>query len=338
MAYVLLAFGCIAGAQSVNESVAGLISKGQSALDAGDFSQSAGDFERARQMAPDNLEVNRGLLLSYLQENRLDEAEQTGRFAIARFPQDPQLLHWLGLVYFKRGRNAEALELLRQGEKIQNSQADIHFDTALVLLSENQYPAASIELEKAVQLDPKAALPHVLLGRAYQNTNRSEQAVEQFKLALRLEPELPLGHYHLGFAYASLGRNQEAIAEYEIEIKRSPHDFSTLYQLGRCLLAAGDYKSAIEHLQRASEMDPQNADAAYDLGKALLMQGETESAVAALQRAIALRAGDPGEHYQLARALEKAGRKDEAQREFQTFAALKKQQPVTGGMATGPIQ
>jgi Flp pilus assembly protein TadD len=51
-----------------------------------------------------------------------------------------------------------------------------------------------------------------------------------------------------------------------------------------------------------------------------------------------LRAGDPGEHYQLARALEKAGRKDEAQREFQTFAALKKQQPVTGGVATGPIQ
>jgi hypothetical protein len=32
------------------------------------------------------------------------------------------------------------------------------------------------------------------------------------------------------------------------------------------------------------------------------------------------------------------GREEEAQQEFQTFAALKKIQPVTGGMAAGPTQ
>ena len=92
------------------------------------------------------------------------------------------------------------------------------------------------------------------------------------------------------------------------------------------------------HLKKAVEIDPQNSDASYDLGKALLLEGDAEAAVPALHHASQLKPADPGPHYQLARALEKMGRKQEAQQEFQTFAALKKAQPVTGGMAAGPTQ
>jgi Flp pilus assembly protein TadD len=74
------------------------------------------------------------------------------------------------------------------------------------------------------------------------------------------------------------------------------------------------------------------------LGKALLLQGDAEQAVPALRRAIALKPSNPTPHYQLSRALEKLGRKEEAQQELDTFTALNKAQPVTGGMASGPIQ
>src|SRR5271155_4738863 len=145
----MLALAFSIAVPSENESVTVLIRKGQAALDAGDFVSAAYDFERARQIAPESLDVNRGLLLSYLQENSLDDAEKVGRSAIAQFPRDSQLLHWLGLAYFKQGQNPEALETLRRAEKIENSKADIHFDTALVLLSDNRYPDAADELEKA---------------------------------------------------------------------------------------------------------------------------------------------------------------------------------------------
>jgi len=325
-------------AAAQNQPVTLLIGQGQRALDAGDFAAAASAFEKARQMAPENLEVNRGLMLSYLQEKRLDDAEALGQSAVARWPRDSELRHWLGLVYFKKGANSRALEALRGAEKLNGSEAGIHFDIALVLLSDNRYPEAADELEKAIRSDPKTALPYVLLGRAYQNTNRSLQAVEQFQTALRLEPQLPLGHYHLGFAYASLGRNREAIAEYKKELVRSPNDASVLYQLGHCLLAEGEWTSAVAQLQKATEIDPQNFDALYDLGKALLSQGEAEGAVPVFRQAIALKSSDPSAHYQLARALEKSGEKELAKQEFETFAVLKKAQPVTGGMATGPIR
>ena len=134
-----------------------------------------------------------------------------------------------------------------------------------------------------------------------------------------------------------MGRNQEAIAEYEKELVREAANPIVLYQLGHLQLEAGDWKAAVEHLKKAAETDPKISDAFYDLGKALLLQGDAEGAILVLRQAIALKPGDPGPHYQLARALEKAGRKEEARGEFETFAALKKAQPVTGGMAAGPV-
>ena len=333
---ILLVFGTPAFAQ--NQQLPILIRKGQDALDAGDFAHAARDFEQARQLAPGNLEANRGLLLSDLQMGRLDDAENIGKEAVSRWPKDAELQHWLGLAFFKKAENPEALTALRRSETLDGSHYGIHFDTALVLLSDSNYLEASIELEKAIKLDPKIALPHVLLGRAYQNTNRSMQAVRQFQEALRLDPDIPLGHYHLGFAYASLGRNDEAIAEYKKELQHSANNPEVVYHLGHSEVEAGEWAAAVEHLKKAAEIDPTNGDAFYDLGKALLLQGDAENAMPALRRSIALKPSDPTPHYQLSRALEKAGKKEEAKQELETFATLKKAQPVTGGMASGPVQ
>ena len=324
-------------AQSASQAEA-LVRSGQGALQAGDGARAAADFEKARQMAPGNLEANRGLLLTYLEAGRLRDAEAVGTDAAARWPQDAQIQHWLGLVYFKSGRNQQALAALERSGKLDGEHFDIHFDTSLVLLEMKQYPAAAEELEGAIRLKPSDAIAHVLLGRAYQNSNRTVQAIEQFQSALRLDPNVPLGYYHLGFAYASVGRNVEAIAEYEKEVVRSADNPNVRYELGHCLLETGDWKTAILHLKKASELNPQSADAAYDLGKALLLEGDATGAMAALRRSIALNPNDPSPHYQLARALEKTGNPDEAKLERKRFAELKKTQPKTGGMATGRIQ
>src|SRR5437016_14413730 len=88
------------GAQS-GPSVQALVRDGQTAIASGDFSRAATDFEQARQLAPENLEANRGLLLSYLQGGQLARAVQVGRGSLVRWPRDAELRHWLGLAYFK---------------------------------------------------------------------------------------------------------------------------------------------------------------------------------------------------------------------------------------------
>ncbi len=138
---LLLALSYFDGAMSGQASAqtADLLKEGQAALDRGDFEHAIQDFERVRQSAPQNLQANRGLLLSYLQAGRLNDAEQLGREAVAHWPDDPQLQHWLGLVYFKSQQNAAALQTLRRAEQLDGNQFEIHFDLALVLLDQNQF-------------------------------------------------------------------------------------------------------------------------------------------------------------------------------------------------------
>lgn len=335
VAFCWLLLSTVAVAQSPGLSA--LLRDGQDALDSSDFARAARDFEQAQQLTPDNLDASRGLLLSYLQLGRLEQAEQVGHSAVARWPDNAELQHWLGLVYFKKSQNGDALAALRRSASLNSHRYDVYFDTALVLLSMSNYHEAADELEKAIKLDPKAALAHVLLGRAYQNTNRTVQAIEQFQTGLRLDPNVPLGHYHLGFAFASLGRSSEAISEYEKELQHSSDNFQVLYQLGHQQLETGDLQSAVAHLTKATEVDSNSADAFYDLGKGILLRGDAAGAMYPLRRAIELKPSDPSPHYQLARALEKTGGKEEAKREFETFTTLKKAQPVTGGMASGQV-
>jgi cytochrome c-type biogenesis protein CcmH/NrfG len=87
-----------------------LLREGRFALDRGDFEHAVHNFEEARQLAPENLQANRGLLLSYLQAGRLNEAAQLGREAVAHWPDDVQLRHWIGLVYFKSRHDSAALD------------------------------------------------------------------------------------------------------------------------------------------------------------------------------------------------------------------------------------
>jgi tetratricopeptide (TPR) repeat protein len=324
--------------QSQNSEFQGLLKQGQAALDASDFVTAVSLFEHAKQIAPESLAVNRGLVLSYVQAARLPDAIDLGAKAVAQWPHDAPLLHWLGLAYFKQKMNVPALEALRRSEALDGSQFGIHFDIALVLLSDEHYSEAADELEKAIKLSSSEALPHVLLGRAYQNSNRTLDGIEQFKTALRLDPNLALGHYHVGFAYSSIGRVSEAITEYKKEIARSPEDPSVLYQLGHSLLEMGKWQEAVTYLKKSTELDSQNADASYDLGKALLLAGDAKTAVAALRQALELNPANASAHYQLSRALDKLGHKEEAQQERQRFAELKKAEPMSGGMASGRSQ
>src|SRR5690242_3966135 len=57
-------------------------------------------------------------LLGYLQAKQLDQAISLGQEAVARWPQNADFHHWLGIAYFQSGRNAEALEELGRAAEL----------------------------------------------------------------------------------------------------------------------------------------------------------------------------------------------------------------------------
>src|ERR1700692_314666 len=188
-------------------------------------------------------------LLQDLNAGQIQEAILLGQRAVSRWPRDAELRHYLGVAYFKTGDSKQAREQLARPLELTPTDSAIHFDLALVSLSEQAYASAAADLQIVISLDPSNPLAHMLLGRAYLNSNRSLQAIDEFKTTLKLDPAIKLGHYHLGFAYFSLGRNDEAIAEYKEELRRSGENPTVLYELGRSLLETGKYHEAAKSLQ-----------------------------------------------------------------------------------------
>jgi tetratricopeptide (TPR) repeat protein len=275
-----------------------------------------------------------------LQSGDPTAALQLANQSLTRWPGDPRLLHLRGLAYFRSNQLAEAERDLTAAQKATVDDADIAFDLGLLYMAQRRYEEAAKRLERAMK-DPgreRAGLPHLLLGRAYQNSNRSELAIREFKTALKKEPDLKMGHFHLGYAYESVGRNREAIAEYEEELKGPASSAEVHYQYAHLLLEAGALEKSETHLRQVLGAQPAHADAQYDLGKVLLLRGKAAEAVTELRKAIALQPDSASAYFQLAKALSKTGDPAGAKEASRRFAELKAAQQAQGGMATGRIR
>ena len=274
---------------------------------------------------------------SALQSGDAPAAEAVARQGLQRWPRDPELLHLLGLAEFRLNKMQPAAGDLAEAQRLAPGDAGISFDLGLVYMTVRQYQGAARQFERVLgeRNNNNPAMTHILLGRAYQNSNRTRQAIEQFSAALKLNPKVPLGHYHLGFAYESLGESAKALSELQLEASQTGDNPEVFYQYGHMLAETGSQRAAVAEFKKALALNPHHADSLYDLGKSLLLLGRTAEAIAALKHSVEVAPDSVNGHYQLARALARSGDQEGAKAEMERFATLKKMQGQSGASATG---
>ena len=86
-------------------------------------------------------------LLKDLDSGQLRDAVLVGQQAVSRWPRDSEFRHYLGVAYFKTGDIKQAQDQLSRARELNPKDSAIRFDLALVLLSQENYPAAADELE-----------------------------------------------------------------------------------------------------------------------------------------------------------------------------------------------
>jgi len=95
-------------------------------------------------------------------------------------------------VYFKQRQYEKALRMLKRSEALDSNRSDIHFDIALVELSQDQYPSAATELEKAINWIRRHRSPTCCWDARIEHQPHVK-AIEQFQAALRLDPNYSSG-------------------------------------------------------------------------------------------------------------------------------------------------
>jgi tetratricopeptide (TPR) repeat protein len=172
-------------------------------------------------------------------------SESLYRRAIAVTGDSPLIQMNLGTALAAQGRQAEAIDHLREAVRLVPDYTDALSDLGAALGSSGQFDEAINVLSKAVRLAPDFAVARCNLGDALSLKGRFEEAITQYQEALRLKPDIPGAHYHLGIALGALGHLDEAIDHFQEALRLNPG----YVEASRGLRTALDAKAAAGNRQ-----------------------------------------------------------------------------------------
>ncbi|MGE5208964.1 MAG: protein kinase domain-containing protein [Alphaproteobacteria bacterium] len=190
------------------------------------------------------------------------------------------------------------------------------------------YPKAKEAAKKAVELDDTLAEAHIAYAQALQFYDFDyPQASKEFERGLQLDPNYANGRWRHSWLLAALGRFDEAFTEMNRAIELDPLSLIINTDLGFFYTVHGQYDQAIEQLHRTLELDPNFYYAHGNLGEALACKGAFDAAIAEYRKAQELNA-DPFILVLLAHGYAGAGNKFEARKLLNELNDIAKQKYV----------
>jgi tetratricopeptide (TPR) repeat protein len=301
-------------------------------------------------------------MIQLMQEAEYDKAIELGEKLVAQNPDNSQAYRFLLQSAIAKGEG-EKYSAKYQGLVQANPDiAGYHFAIGFIKANFEDYDVATLELQRAIELNPQIEHAHYMLGAIYLNSGYSgadpEKALSEWQKEEQLNPQ-SLGalqvyasraDYYLRtgngdaaekdyekmamYAFAPGDREgarnrinqirslRDELARLEAEAKSNPDNPDTLFQLGIIQYNNAKMKYAIETWQKAAKLDPNNANLRNYLGKALLETRHLEDAVQHLQKAIELDPNMPAVYYNLAIAEESLGKTTMAVEHYKKYIEL----------------
>lgn len=163
--------------------------------------------------------------LKFREENRPEKALQSLARAVELFPDYFQALAERGDLLIVGGRLSEAAEEFARALKVNPRYGPALRGAGYCQLERREFAGAAKYLEQATAAQPSDANAYLLLGIAYLELDRREQAEGALVKALSFNTERALrAHIHLGNLYARGGRYREAADELRKYLEASPAD------------------------------------------------------------------------------------------------------------------
>ncbi|MGH9765114.1 MAG: tetratricopeptide repeat protein [Blastocatellia bacterium] len=140
----------------------------------------------------------------------------------------------LGLRYYKDRKYAEAVQAFEASTKLDSNNPDPYYALGLSYLVLYQTRSAQASFRKAIQLAPDWIEPHLRLGWLMtQDPSAEEDAALHFAQHLVSQwPRSAEGHCLLGMAYFQKDKNEEAVSEYSKAIEINPGYADAYSKLG----------------------------------------------------------------------------------------------------------
>jgi Flp pilus assembly protein TadD len=197
-------------------------------------------------------------------------------------------LKWVGVFVIPLGAlwigqtHGTVPEVQRLGWVASNLPAGVrsHLKYGLALQDSDRFDEAAEQYYIALGFAPNNELAQYGLGHALLAQSKVDEAAGHLEQALRSDPRNGDFHSDHGYLLERLGRKDEAIAEYQAAIRLSPKSGRVHYNYAMFLGRQGNLDQALAEFQTAVKYKPDYSAAQYDLGNALFAKGDLEGAKA----------------------------------------------------------
>jgi len=235
---------------------------------------------------------------AYLQRRdrrgNVDRAIHTLQSALQKNPANAALHAALAeAFYWKYSEAADkkwlqmAMESGHRAVAANDDLAAAHVALGMALAASAQNDQATVQLERALDLDSLNGAAHLALARIRFAQVRFAEAEQLYQKAVQFSPDDYTPLSELGLFYYRNARYDDALAAWRNALRLAPDNVRLLGNLVAAHHMRGEYAEATNAAQRALELDP-NAFTWSNLGTQRYFQGRYGDAVTAMEKAVEL--------------------------------------------------
>lgn len=296
---------------------AAFLDLGQEYLEKHDFASAVAPLKRALELNP-AIEGGHQLLgYALLSQGYADEA-------IPQFQKAHDVAS-LGIAFVEAGRPADAISYLQAALAKNPEDPDLlyYLGRASGLLSKQAFDALEARF-------PDSARAHEMMAEDYAALRDEPNAEKEYEEALKARPDTLDLHMELGLLYARAQQWDKAEVQFRAETQIQPGKAEAFYRLGDALLEEGKVAEGRAALERSNALRPDMPQTLYSLGKAASLDNDAATAEKFWLRVLSLEKGTAlaaQAHFGLATIYRRQGKPAEAAREMQEFQKLQVQRP-----------
>lgn len=234
-------------------------------------------YRRALKLQPGNTPVELNLGLAYYKTGQTEIAASTLEKVHHAAPDQLQPTLLLADCYLALGKNKNVIELLTPLSTNKPDDLAISYLLGTALVRDEQIDRGQVLIDRILR-NGDSAEARLLLGATKLHARDYPAALVDLAKAVELNPKLPDVYAYYGQALVRTGDVSGATEAFRKALAANPHDFQSNLQLAVLLKEDDKYDEALECLNRALRVRPSDLGAHYQLATIHLHEGKVNDA------------------------------------------------------------
>ena len=260
--------------------------------------------------------------LAHHQVGHIDQAELAYKEILRLSPENPDALHFLGLIAYQNQDYDIATNLIMKAIGINPNNPIFFRHLGQTFQKQNKLDQAINSYQQAIKINPKYTEAYNNLGELFYLKNKLDQAINLFQKSISLNSNVASTHYLLGNLFGEKGEPSRAFKAYQKAIVLNPKHAEAHCKIGDIFQEQGNLDQAINSYHMALDSCPDLAEGHNNLGSVLKKKNQLDAAIVAFEKAIETNPKHVRAYSNLGATLVEKNKLEEATQHFEKALSL----------------